>query len=103
MKLCSIAWFVLFFSILGIITDMYLFGIPSLFGISINVTMSLFFIWLANWACFKQGYNWVAWTIVIFSAIGIAITFYIIKNKSSNSDILLEIEKQKKDRKKYGL
>jgi hypothetical protein len=77
MKLCSIAWFVLFFSIVGIIVDYSLFGTTSL-GILSNVIFTGLFVWWANWACFKQGYNWMAWLIVLFIVPEIIIIFIFI-------------------------
>jgi hypothetical protein len=102
LKICSIAWFVLFFSIIGIIIDYYIFG-TSLIGFLLNVIITIFFVWLANWACYKQGYNWIAWFIVIFFGFSFMGMIYIYKKKDTNLDIQQAIIEEKKIREKYKL
>lgn len=98
MELCAIARFVLLISILGIFSDIYLFGV-SFLSLVVNVLGSVFLIWLTNWACFSEGYNWVAWVIVIILFFSFISLIYIIKNKDKE-DIKKMIEEEKKDREK---
>jgi hypothetical protein len=98
MELCAIARFVLLMSILGIFSDIYLFGV-SFLSLVVNVLGSVFLIWLTNWACFSEGYNWVAWVIVIILFFSFISLIYIIKNKDKE-DIKKMIEEEKKDREK---
>ena len=101
-KLCSIAWFVLFFSIVGIILDYNIFG-STLLGFSLNIIFTVFFVMLANWACYKEGYNWIAWFLVIILGFGVLITIYIFKKKDTEPDIYQSIVDEKIFRQKYGL
>ena len=101
-KLCSIAWFVLAFSIIGIALDIYLFG-TKLLGFLLNLAVAGLFVWLANWGCYKQGYNWVAWLIVIFVALSLAGSIYIVKNKNTNVDVNQAIEEERQLRDKLGM
>jgi hypothetical protein len=98
MELCAIARFVLLISILGVIGDIYLFGV-SFLSLVVNVLGSVFLIWLTNWACFSEGYNWLAWLIVIVLFFSLISLIYIIKNKDKE-DIKKMIEEEKKDRDK---
>ena len=101
LKICSIAWFVFFFSIVGIILDYYIFG-TTFSGFLLNVISTIFLVWLANWSCYKQGYNWIAWLLVIISGFGIIGMVYIIKKKDNNPDIYQTIVDEKNLRKEYG-
>ena len=101
-KLCSIAWFVLTFSIIGIALDIYLFG-TKLIGFLLNLAVAGLFVWLSNWGCYKQGYNWVAWVIVIFVALSLAASIYIVKNQYTNSDVNQAVEEERQLRDKLGM
>jgi membrane protease YdiL (CAAX protease family) len=101
-KLCSIAWFVLFFSIVGIILDYNIFGLTFL-GFLLNIIFTVFFVMLANWSCYNQDYNWIAWLIVIISGFGLLGSIYIFKKKDTNPDIYQAILDEKIFREKYGL
>lgn len=82
MELCAIARAVLLFSVIGIFCDLYLFGV-SAFTLVVNVLTTCFLVWLSNWACFTEGYNWVAWLIVIILFFSLTSLVYIIKNKNT--------------------
>ena len=101
-KLCAIAWFVLFFSIVGIVLDYYIFGITFL-GFLLNIIFTIFFVWIANWACYRQDYNWIAWFLVIISGVGVLASIYMFKKKDTDVDIYQDILEIKDFRKKYGL
>jgi len=84
------------------ILDYYIFG-TRLLGFLLNVILTIFFVWLANWACYKEGYNWIAWLIVIISGLGIVALVYIIKKKNKDEEIYKTIIEEKKFRQRYGL
>jgi len=99
MELCAIARFVLLFSVIGILCDIYLFGV-SFFTLVVNVLTSVFLIWLANWACFSEGYNWVAWIIVIILFFSLISLVYVIKNKNKiDEKKIIEEERKKREKK----
>ena len=97
MELCSIAKFVLIFSIGVVLSDIYLFGF-EFFSILVDILFSVFFVWLANWACFSEGYNWIAWVVVIINFFSFVTLLYIIKYKNTE-DIKRLIEEEKANRK----
>lgn len=101
-NLCSIAWFVLIFSIIGIILDIYLFG-TKLLGFLLNIAITGLFVWLANWGCHKQGFNWIAWVVVIFIALSLAGSIYIVKNQYTDLDINRAIEEERQMRDQLGI
>ena len=94
MELCAIARFVLLFSVICVVGDIYLFGVSAL-SLVINVLGSVFLIWLTNWACFSEGYNWLAWLIVIVLFFSLISLIYIIKNKDKEEEKKF-IEEEKK-------
>ena len=100
MELCAIARFVLLFSVIGVIGDIYLFGV-SFLSLVINVLVSVFLIWLTNWACFSEGYNWLAWLIVIVLFFSLISLIYIIKNKDKEEQKkFIEEERKKREKRK---
>jgi len=99
MELCVIARAVLLFCVIGIFCDLYLFGV-SFLTLVVNVLTSAFLIWLSNWACFTEGYNWVAWIIVIVLFFSLTSLVYIIKNKNKTDEKKLIEEERKKREKK---
>jgi cobalamin biosynthesis protein CobD/CbiB len=99
MELCAIARAVLLFSVIGIFFDIYLFGI-SAFSLIVDVLTSVFLIWLSNWACFSEGYNWIAWIIVIVLLFSLISLVYVIKNKDKAEEKKMIEEERKKREKK---
>jgi len=99
MELCAIARAVLLFSVIGIFCDIYLFGV-SVFSLIIDVLTSVFLIWLSNWACFSEGYNWIAWIIVIVLFFSLISLVYVIKNKDKVEEKKMIEEERKKREKK---
>ena len=98
MDICRIAKVVLIISVIGIICDIYLFG----FYIStflINIIFTIIIVFITNWSCYKLGYNWVAWLIVIINLLGLISIIYLIKNKNTEIEKKL-IEEEKKNRNK---
>ncbi len=85
MELCAIARFVLLFSVIGILCDIYLFDV-SFISIGVDVLTSVFLVWLANWSCFSEGYNWVAWLIVIILFFSLISLIYVIKYKNKTEE-----------------
>ena len=99
MELCAIARAVLLFSIIGTFCDIYLFGV-SFLSLVANILGSVFLIWLSNWACFTEGYNWVAWVIVIVLFFSLLSLIYVIKNKHREEEKkFIEEEKKKREKK----
>jgi phosphotransferase system glucose/maltose/N-acetylglucosamine-specific IIC component len=102
MELCAIARAVLLFSVIGTFCDIYLFGISFLSLVS-NILVAVFLVWLANWSCFTEGYNWVAWIIVIVLFFSLTSLIYIIKNKNKEEEKkIIEEEKKKRERRNKG-
>lgn len=97
MELCVIARFVILISILGILCDIYLFGL-SFLSLVLNILMTAVIVWVTNWSCFSEGYNWIAWLIVIVLFFSLTSLIYIIKNKNKE-DVKKVIEEEKKNRK----
>ena len=98
MELCVIARFVILISILGILCDIYLFGLSYL-SLVLNILMTVVIVWVTNWSCFSEGYNWIAWIIVIVLLFSLISLIYIIKNKNKE-DVKKVIEEERKKREK---
>jgi hypothetical protein len=96
MELCFLAKVVVFLSIIGISFDIYLFG-TSIVSILMNIVFTFLVVWITNWSCYNQTYNWVAWVIVIVTLIGLMSVSYLIKNRNKDEEKKL-IEEEKKKR-----
>jgi Kef-type K+ transport system membrane component KefB len=96
MELCILAKVVLLLSIIGISFDIYLFG-KSITSILVNVVFTFLVVWITNWSCYNQTYNWAAWAIVIVTLIGLMSVSYLVKNKDNEYEKKL-IEEEKKKR-----
>ena len=83
MELCIIARFVLIFSVIGIILEMYIMSGTTIVIFILNVITTVIAVSVANWACFKEGYNWIAWIVVIISIFSLAFLIHLAKNKNS--------------------
>lgn len=102
LHLCPIAWFVLVFSIIVIMLDIYLFG-TKVYGFILHVAVFGLLVWLANWGCYKQGFNWVAWIVVIFVSITLAGSVYIVKNQYTDLDVNQALEEERHIRDHLGM
>ena len=87
MDICPLATAVLLISFLGVICDIYIFGF-YISSILINIIFTVIIVFITNWSCYKVGYNWIAWVIVIINLLVLFSFIYLIKNKNS------EIEKK---------
>ena len=96
MELCSLAKAVFLLSIIGISLDIYLAGF-SIMSFLTNVIVTFLFIWLTNWSCYKEGYNWIAWIVVIFTFISLMATLFVIKNQD-NEEIKKVIDEERQKR-----
>jgi hypothetical protein len=96
MELCFLAKVVVFLSIIGMSFDIYLFG-TSIVSILMNIVFTFLVVWITNWSCYNQTYNWVAWVIVIVTLIGLMSVSYLIKNRNKDEEKKL-IEEEKKKR-----
>jgi hypothetical protein len=96
MEVCSLAKAVFLLSIIGISLDIYLAGF-SIMSFLTNVIVTFLFIWLTNWSCYKEGYNWIAWIVVIFTFISLMATLFVIKNQD-NEEIKKVIDEERQKR-----
>jgi H+/Cl- antiporter ClcA len=96
MELCFLAKVVVFLSIIGMSFDIYLFG-TSIVSILMNIVFTFLVVWITNWSCYNQTYNWVAWVIVIVTLIGLMSVSYLVKNRNKDEEKKL-IEEEKKKR-----
>jgi len=96
MDICPLAKAVLIISIIGVICDIYIFGF-YISTILTNIIFTIIVVFITNWSCYKVGYNWIAWVIVIINLLALFSFIYLIKNK--NSDIEKKvIEEEKRNR-----
>ena len=96
MELCFLAKVVVFLCIIGMSFDIYLFG-TSIVSILMNIVFTFLVVWITNWSCYNQTYNWVAWVIVIVTLIGLMSVSYLVKNRNKDEEKKL-IEEEKKKR-----
>lgn len=98
MEFCFLAKVVLLLSIIGISFDIYLFGF-SILSFLLNIIFVGLFVWITNWSCYKEGYNWIAWIIVIFTFITFVTSLFIVKNRN-NEGVKQILEEEKNARTK---
>ena len=96
MELCFLAKVFFLLSIIGISFDIYLAGFTT-FSFLQNVVVTVLFVFITNWFCFTQSYNWVAWVIVSITFITVIATIYIVNNKNQ-TEIKKVIDEEKKRR-----
>ena len=96
MEICFLAKVVLLLSIIGISTDIYLFGF-SIASFLMNILFTGLFVWITNSFCFTQSYNWVAWVIVIITFLLLIVTLFIIKHQN-DEEVKQVIEEENKMR-----
>ena len=97
MKVCILAKLVFLLSVIIVSLDIYMFGISTITMVS-NIFFTVFLVFMTNWSCYNQTKNWVAWLIVIFSVLSLAILMYFIHNQTDN-EIKQFIEEEKNSRK----
>jgi 1,4-dihydroxy-2-naphthoate octaprenyltransferase len=97
MEICFLAKVVLLLSIIGISTDIYLFGF-SFTTLLMNILFTVLVVWITNSFCFTQSYNWIAWIIVIITFLMLIVTLFIVKHQN-DEEIKQIIEEEKKTRK----
>ena len=98
MDICPLATAVLVISFLGVICDIYIFGF-YISSILMNIIFTVIIVFITNWSCYKVGYNWIAWVIVIINLLALFSFIYLIKNKNSEIEKEL-IKEEKKNRNK---
>ena len=64
-----------------------------------NIIFTVIIVFITNWSCYKVGYNWIAWVIVIINLLALFSFIYLIKNKNSEIEKEL-IKEEKKNRNK---
>jgi hypothetical protein len=97
MEVCILAKIVFLLSVIIVSLDIYMFGISTFTMVS-NILFTAFLVFITNWSCYNQSKNWVAWIIVIFSVLSLALLMYFIHNQTDN-EIKQLIEEEKKSRK----
>jgi len=97
MEVCILAKIVFLLSVIIVSLDIYMFGISTFTMVS-NILFTTFLVFITNWSCYNQSKNWVAWIIVIFSVLSLALLMYFIHNQTDN-EIKQLIEEEKKSRK----
>lgn len=98
MDICPLATAVLVISFLGVICDIYIFGF-YISSILMNIIFTVIIVFITNWSCYKVGYNWIAWVIVIINLLALFSFIYLIKNKNSDIEKKL-IEEEIRNRNK---
>ena len=98
MNICRPATILLVISILGIIFDIYLFGF-YIFEFIKNVIATTIIVFITNWTCYKVGYGWISWLIVVINLLMLLSFIYLIKNKNTGIGKKF-IEKEKQNRNK---
>jgi hypothetical protein len=96
MNICRPATIVLIISILGIILDIYLFGFLISEFLK-NIIFTAVIVFITNWSCYKLGYSWISWLIVIVNLVLLFSLVYLIKNKNTGIGKNV-IEEEKKNR-----
>jgi hypothetical protein len=86
MELCVLTKLVIFLSVIAIVLDILLIEI-TLKGAALNLLVNVLFTcllaFITNWACYSQGYYWIAWVIVILTLIPVLVMPYIMKDINS--------------------
>ena len=86
MKLCLLSKLVIFFTIVATAADIYLIE-TSITGILMNILANLLFmillVWITNWSCFTQSYQWIAWIIVVIAFIPALVIPFMIQDRNS--------------------
>jgi len=98
MNICRPATIVLGISILGIIFDIYLLGF-NVIEFFKNIIFTAIIVFITNWRCYKVGYTWISWLIVIINLLLLFSVVYLIKNKNTEFGKTV-IEEENKNRNK---
>jgi hypothetical protein len=76
MELCILTKLVILLSGIAIVLDILLIEI-TLKGAALNLLVNVLFTcllaFITNWACYSQGYYWIAWVIVGFTILPILV------------------------------
>ena len=83
MELCILTKLVILLSVITIVLDILLIEI-TLKGAALNLLVNVIFTcilaFITNWACYSQGYYWIAWVIVGFTVLPILVMPYLMAN-----------------------
>jgi hypothetical protein len=84
MGLCVLTKLVIFLSVIAIVLDILLIEI-TLKGAALNLLVNVLFTcllaFITNWACYSQGYYWIAWVIVGFTILPILVIPTLMANR----------------------
>ena len=99
MNICRPAIILLVISILGLILDIYIFGF-YIFEFLKNIIFTAIIVFITNWICYKIGYSWISWLIVIINLLLLLLFIFLIKNKNTKiGKNIIETEKQYRNNK----
>ena len=83
MELCVLTKLVILLSAIAIVLDILLIEV-TLKGAALNILVNVIFTcilaFITNWACFSQGYYWIAWVIVGFTVLPILVLPILMAN-----------------------
>jgi hypothetical protein len=67
----------------------------SIVYLLVNIALTGLGVWITNWSCYNQTYNWLAWIIVICTAIPVVFIPYILMYGKSDPELKEIIEEEK--------
>ena len=83
MELCVLTKLVILLSAIAIVLDILLIEI-TLKGAALNLLVNVLFTcllaFITNWACYSQGYYWIAWVIVALTVLPILVIPSLMAN-----------------------
>jgi hypothetical protein len=84
MELCILTKLVILLSGIAIVLDILLIEITlkgAALNLLVNVIFTVILAFITNWACFSQGYYWIAWVIVGFTILPILVIPTLMANR----------------------
>ena len=90
MELCNQAKIAVLICIISTMFDISLIGF-NLGVFAFDVLVSIFFVLFINWLCFKDGYNFITWTIIIIAGTTTLYGIYMERSRSIISNKMKDI------------
>ena len=101
MELCVLTKLVIFLSVIAVVLDILLIEITlkgAILNLLANVIVTFIFALITNWACYSQGYYWIAWVIVVLTLIPVLVMPYLMANiNDPEVKELIEEERELRD------
>ena len=94
MEICWLASIVLILSILGILIDINIFGFSAVYFL-INAIFTVLIVYITNWSCYSNKYNYIAW-LMLYIHIILMILSIILVNTDFGRDII-DAERQNRN------